>query len=356
MLTKFAYFCTALPAPALVHNLHMATLLNDSEIAKLFGTVIQGGDKESIRPNSYVLRLGSAGEFINTGKIFELGNTEVGTTKKGIRVQPGHSVGVTAFETIDFRRESVQKIYPEHDLHAIISPTTDLSREGIVAPTTQIDAGYHGTLNWTLTNTSSDERRFVHKERIFRLTIFKLEKDERPTNVYSGDYQGQTGYIRSQRRGAPVGMKEGEWEDGQAKGSPEDLLDNLLKSGYPWHVLGQRLKLIDQQFKSVTNEYADIREAIERLTGDVYGIRDHQGQLSETVRTAVREEANQLQNRWLIGSGSIVIATIGLGLSVTSNPSALAFLGGKYGIFVGLALIAMGAVALTLLSRSRPSK
>lgn len=334
---------------ALGHNSCVATLLNDAEISKLLGTVIKDGDVESVRPNSYVLRLGSAGEFINTGKAFELG-----TRKKGIRVQPGHSVGVTALETIDFRRESVATIYPEHDLHAIISPTTDLSREGIVAATTQIDAGYHGTLNWTLTNTSSDERRFVHKERIFRLTIFKLEKGERPESLYSGDYQSQTGYVRSQRRGAPIGMKDVEWEDGQAKGSPEDLLDNLLKSGYPWHVLGQRLKLIDQQFKSVTEEYADIRETLERLTTDVYGIRDRQGQMSDTVRRAVREEASEFQNRWLIGSGSMLIAAIGLGLSVASNPMAVVLLR-DYGVFIGLVLLVLGAGSLVFLSRSRPS-
>jgi hypothetical protein len=60
--------------------------------------------------------------------------------------------------------------------HRLTSDYCGNSREGIVAPTTQIDAGYYGTLNWTLTNTSSEERRFVHKERIFRLTILSLDR------------------------------------------------------------------------------------------------------------------------------------------------------------------------------------
>jgi deoxycytidine triphosphate deaminase len=326
----------------------VATLLNDVEIAKLLGTVIIGGDPESIRPNSYVLRLGGAGEFINTGKEFDLTTPR----KRGIRIPPGHSVAVTALETVDFRRETVDRIFPDCDLHGLLSPTTDLSREGIVAPATQIDAGYTGTLNWTLTNTSSEERRFIHKEHLFRLTVFKLAADERPNRPYTGAYQGQTGYVRSQRKGAPAGMKEGEWEDGQTKGGPEDLLENLIKSGYPWHVLGNRLKLIDQQFKSVTDEYAEIHEAIQRLTTDVYGIRDRQGQLSDQVRTTVRDEANALQNRWLIGSGSLFVATIGLALSITSNATALSFVR-QNGVLIGLGLVLLSAAAITVLARRR---
>ncbi len=245
----------------------MATILNDVEFKRLIGTVIVDGDPACIRPNAYVLRLGSAGEFLNTGKDFELG-----PKKKGLKIQPGHSVGVTAHETLDFRRETVHKIYPGHDLHAIVSPTTDLSREGIVAPTTQVDAGFHGTLNWTFTNTSNEERRFVHRERIYRITIFKLDAGEKPEHLYTGDYQSQTGYVRSRRTGAPVGMKDAEWEDAATKGGPEDLLETLIKSGYPWHILGSRLKAIDQQFKSVTEEYAEIHDSITELAAKVNSI------------------------------------------------------------------------------------
>src|SRR6266542_2085425 len=157
----------------------MATILNDTELKKLIGTVIIDGDITSIRPNSYVLRLGNEGEFLNAGKTFELGKS-----KKGIRISPGHSVAVTALETIDFRPATVQKLYPGCALHAFISPTTDLSREGIVAPTTQIDAGYNGTLNWTITNSSNEERRFLYGERLYRLTILKLEAGEVPVKPY----------------------------------------------------------------------------------------------------------------------------------------------------------------------------
>jgi len=274
----------------------MPTILSDREISRLLGTVIVDGDAGCIRPNAYVLRLGSKGEFLNAGKEFD-----IGTKKKGLRIQAGHSVGVTAYETLDFRRDTVNKIYPGHDLHAIVSPTTDLSREGIVAPTTQVDAGFYGTLNWTFTNTSSEERRFIHKERIYRITIYRLEEGETPEHLYAGDYQEQTGYVRSRRTGAPVGMKEAEWEDGQVKGGPQDLLENLIRSGYPWNILGSRLKEIDQQFKSVTEEYAEIDDSLKTLTRQVNAIGEKQSDAQNTVRAVLRDEAGSLQNRWVIG-------------------------------------------------------
>ena len=52
----------------------MAELLNDVEIRRILGTVIKDGVETSIRPNSYVLRLGSTGEFLTTGKEFSLGD------------------------------------------------------------------------------------------------------------------------------------------------------------------------------------------------------------------------------------------------------------------------------------------
>lgn len=262
----------------------MAILLSDKELIKLLGKVIINGDTSSIRPNSYVLRLGGKGEFLNANKEFELGSK-----KKGIIVSPGHSVALTAFETIDFRRETISAIYPENDLHAIISPTTDLSREGIVAPSTHIDSGYHGTLNWTITNTSNEERRFLFKEKLFRMIIFKLEKDERPDKLYEGDYQGEIGYVRSKRKGAPVGMKKNEWEDALVEGGPEALLNNLLKSGYPWHVLGYKLKEIDQQFKTVSEEYSEIHNSLEGLTGKINKLDEKYNNFTQQLSNTITE-------------------------------------------------------------------
>ena len=49
----------------------MATILNDVELKRLIGAVIIDGDPTCIRPNAYVHRLGSFGEFLNAGKDFE---------------------------------------------------------------------------------------------------------------------------------------------------------------------------------------------------------------------------------------------------------------------------------------------
>lgn len=326
----------------------LARLLNDKEIRGLLGSVICDGDSSSVRPNSYVMRLGAHGEFLNTGKQFELAEK----VNKGIRIPPGHSVGVTALEKLDFRRETVRKIYPDGDLHGFLSPTTDLAREGIGAPTTQVDAGYTGTLNWTLMNSSGNERKFVLKERIYRLSIFLLEPGESPDGVYEGHYQNRLGYVPSERAGPPVGMKDKDWVDAYEEGGPERLLDDLINSGYPWHLLGSRLKQIDQQFRTVTEEYAEIRETMGELSGEIQKIRNVQDSTPDRVRGILRDETSALQNRWLIGTGSILLGTIGALLTVFSNEAALSFVD-EYGIVVGIAALVSAGTALTLVSRQK---
>lgn len=327
----------------------MAIILNDTEIQKLIGTVIIDGDPASVRPNSYVLRLGKEGEFLNAGKDFSLGDA-----RKGVRISPGHSVALTALETIDFRPETVEKIYPGCALHALISPTTDLSREGIVAATTQIDAGYRGTLNWTITNTSNQERRFLYRERLFRLTILKLETGEVPLKYYEGEYQGQTGYVRSQRKGAPTGMRDTEWVDSVVEGGPEALLDNLMKSGYPWHALGQRLKEVDQQFKVVSNEYAEIHDSLRGMRGEMDGLARQYASvmrsLPETVGKVLSEQATSLQNRWLLVSGSMIIALLGLIISIASSEWASGFVKAN-GPWIGLIMMLLAVITVVVVGK-----
>ena len=328
----------------------MANLLNDQEIKRILGSIIGEADENSIRPNSYVLRLGDAGEFLTTGKEFKLGSAS--RDKKGIRVAPGQSVAVTALETIDFTRETVQQHFPECDLHAFISPTTDLQRESVSAPTTQVDAGYRGTLNWTLTNTSSEERRFVRKERLFRLTILKLAEGERPDDLYEGSYQNREGYVRSERSGAPVGMRQDEWEDSTTKEGPDALLKQLINSGFPWNALGRRLKTIDDQFQTVTHEYSDIRDSIKRLETEVEKTARAQDSLTDRIRQVVRDELPAHQDRWMILSAGMLAVLMGTGVSVVSTESALNFLL-EYGGLVGLGIVLVGAGLLAWQVRRR---
>ena len=318
----------------------MVDILNDVELRRVLGTVIVDGDESCVRPNSYTLRLGAEGEFLNSGKEFHLGKQ-----KKGIKVQPGQSVAVTALEQLDFSRETVGKFFPDHDLHAFISPTTDLSREGIVAPTTQADPGYKGTLNWTITNTSSEERRFVHQERIYRLTVLKLGDGERPESLYAGDYQEKTGYVRSQRSGAPVGMKDNEWEDAFADDSPEILLDSLIKSGYPWSLLGERLKAIDGQFRTVTEEYSGISDSIGTLQKDVDEIRRVQSGLPKTIRDIIGEQLPAMQDRWLLRAGACVTTLIGLGLAIYSSDRATDIME-RFGSWIGWGVVFLSVAVL----------
>src|SRR4029077_12489857 len=117
---------------------------------------------------------------------------------------------------------------------------------------------------------------------------------------YEGDYQSQTGYVRSRRKGAPVGRRENEWEDAIAEGGPEALLDNLIKSGYPWHALAQKLKSIDQQFKIVSEEYGAIHDSLSKLTTDVDTINRQQSDtarsLPQLISASLKDEAQSLQN------------------------------------------------------------
>ena len=259
---------------------------------------------------------------------------------------------MTALETIDFTRETVQQHFPECDLHAFISPTTDLQRESVSAPTTQVDAGYRGTLNWTLTNTSSEERRFVRKERLFRLTILKLAEGERPDDLYEGSYQNREGYVRSERSGAPVGMRQDEWEDSTTKEGPDALLKQLINSGFPWNALGRRLKTIDDQFQTVTHEYSDIRDSIKRLETEVEKTARAQDSLTDRIRQVVRDELPAHQDRWMILSAGMLAVLMGTGVSVVSTESALNFLL-EYGGLVGLGIVLVGAGLLAWQVRRR---
>jgi deoxycytidine triphosphate deaminase len=320
----------------------MATILNDEELKKIIGTIIINGDASCVKPNSYVLRLGGSGEFLNSGKEFTLGGK-----KKGIKVQPGHAVGLTAFETVDFRRETVRKIYPDHDLHAFISPSTDLSREGIVAPTTQVDCGYHGTLNWTITNTSNEERRFLVQEKLFRLTIFKLSPGETPVLPYKGDYQEKMGYVRSERKGAPSGMRDYEWEDSRIEGGPQELLENLIKSGYPWNLLGQRLQQMGEQFDTVTEEYGDIKKSMDTLKSDVEGLRR---ELPAQIAEIARGLASELHSQWSSAGWASLGVLAGLVLTIATNDPALRFLKSN-GAPVGILIMVVSLLARILIPR-----
>ncbi len=163
------------------------------------------------------------------------------------------------------------------------------------------------------------------KEKVYRLSVLKLDDGEEISeNLYAGDYQGEMGYVRSQRAGAPVGMKESEWVDAHTKDGPEDLLKHLMKSGYPWNVLGTEFKTLGDRFETVTNEYADIYDSMKRIEGDVQKMKE--ADIHGVVKQTLQEEVAALQNRWIIGS-TIAIGAIGaFFLNIISNVTVMNFI------------------------------
>lgn len=310
----------------------MASILNDTELKKLLGTVIVNGTEGSIRSNSYVIRLGRSGEFINSGKSFEL------SENKGIKLPSGHSVGVTSVEILDFSKETVNKIFPNQALHGLLTPTTDLSREGVVVAATQVDAGFKGTLCWTLTNTGSQERSYVYGERLFKLTIFKLDESEIPVNFYNGTYQNQIDYLRSCRKGAPVGMRDNDWFDPHVENGPEQLLDDLMNAGYPWQAVGNRLKQIDAQYKTISSEYTELNASIADIKDELIDVKNQQSTIGTKISEAVKDGVKDLSNSILVSIIKAIVIIAGLACTIISSQNAINFIS-KFGVFIGLGVI-----------------
>ena len=328
----------------------MAEVLNDKELKRIVGGIIVDGDPTSVQPNSYVLRLRRDGEFLNTGKSFKLGNGP--RDLKGIRIAPVQSVGITSRERIDFSRATVDEFFADNDLHGFLTPTTRLSREGLGASSTQIDAGCKGTLNRTITNSSHQERRFLYEEPCYRLTILKLNKGERPSSPYEGDYQEKEGYVPSKRRGAPTGMKERDWAHATLEGGPEEHLQALIKTGYPWDILGERLILLDGQLKTVSDEYASIRESMDELRKRIDDIAENQSNLRETVRNGLREEMPSILDRVMPRGLAALMVLVGLGTVLLGSPVIVDWWT-QSAVWLGAILVLAGAVGSWALRRRK---
>lgn len=153
-------------------------------------------------------------------------------------------------------------------------------------------------------------------------------------------------------------MRESECADSIVKGGPEALLDHLMKSGYPWHALGQRLKTIDQQFKMVSDDYAAIDDSLRQIRTEADTLNGQYGDvtraLPQTVSAALTDQTTALQNRWLLSAGSMLLGLLGLIVTITSSPQALEFLKGN-GAWIGLVLILIGVIT-TIVTVRRPKK
>jgi deoxycytidine triphosphate deaminase len=169
----------------------MAKILADRDIRRLLGAVILDAEEQRINPNGIEIRLGKDVYFQSTGEDKELGPGAY------LKVRPGESVLISSFEDFRFTKEEIQKIFPDCDLMAFITPTTTMMREGIMQAATKVDSGWNGHLNWGLRNSSIKDFVLGFKEPIFKLTIFLLEGEEVPEIPYgertSDLYQGTQG-------------------------------------------------------------------------------------------------------------------------------------------------------------------
>lgn len=127
-----------------------------------------------------------------------------------------------------------------------------------------------------------------------------------------------------------------------------------MKSGYPWHALGQKLKMIDQEMKIVTDEYGHIHDSMTRINTELDTLaRQHQqaaNSLPQTIRSILQDETSALQNRWLVSIASMIIVGVGIALTFASNEPALKFIK-ENGGWVGLILAICGFVGVMLVSR-----
>ena len=84
----------------------------------------------------------------------------------------------------------------------------------------------------------------------------------------------------------------------------------------------------------------------------MHQIQEKQKETPETVRKVLREETGALQNKWLIGAGSLMLATAGVSLIVSSNDSVWSFVK-EYGMHIGLVAVVLSVCALIFTSRQK---
>ena len=118
---------------------------------------------------------------------------------------------------------------------------------------------------------------------------------------------------------------------------------------------------IDDQFRSVTNEYLKIHDLIERLEKEIGEIRSSQSNLSDRIREILRDELAQgavteqlrgvvrdEQYRWLGGALSAVVALSATAFSIMQSEFVVALLE-RHGNLIGPGVAVAALLAMWLL-------
>lgn len=239
----------------------MAKILPDKEIKKLMETVLSGAEESQLNPNGVELRLGTKVKFQSTGEQKTIGDG------KFLKVAPGESVTITSLEEIDFSSPTVQEIFPNDALMGLITPTTTMMREGITMAATKVDSGFKGTLNWGLRNSSTKDLILKSNEPIFKLTIFKLGRDEAPEMEYgeriNDAYQGSDGIVVSKRK-LSVDIPKNKLVESSIEKMDPKL--RLKEAGYPFDHISTELTTLHGRFELVSSDVAAMKEEFSKRT------------------------------------------------------------------------------------------
>lgn len=266
----------------------MARILSDKEIEKLLeNEIIIEGDRNQVRANSYVVRLGKEVRFFSTN---ERKKGDIGDV---LEINPGDSALITSLETIDFNALIIGKLYKGHQICAFLTPTTTLVREGLQLPTTKIDPGYNGTLNWTIRNSSVEKIQMEVGEPVFKATFFLLsENEELPEKVYGEReardyYQSKEGLVESKRR-LPVDIDRRKKICVSSKGTE---FERLKQSGFPYDFIATQLQQVGNSLEIVTKDFARIDSKVEKQNRELSQKIDGIG---ESLLNVIDEKINKI--------------------------------------------------------------
>lgn len=325
----------------------MPRVLSDREVKKLLNDVIESGDTACVNPNGIELRLGHRIRYMSTGEEFDVPNGHF------VKISPGESVIIVSLEKIDFSSAAVAKHFPGCALMAFITPTTTMMREGITQAATKVDAGFVGQLNWGLRNSSFKDLILESGERIFKLTLMLLEKDEVPETAYGGAadhrYQNTSGILLSARR-IPADIPKV-----KVVCSSVDKLDpkkQLREAGYPFNHIGSELIQLHGQFEMVSKDVLLLKDDIARRTGDLATKLDVETKSVLNKIEATKDHAENLfSQKFTVAVGSILA---GIAIIAGSIPVVQKYWGTPMVLIVAAtASVVIGIVTWVLARRAK---
>ena len=289
----------------------MAQILSDKEIRKLIDkAIISEADPEQVRANSYVLRMGKEVRFFSTRE------KKAGSLGDILVVNPGDSVLVHSIETMDFSQSTIDELYQGKQLCAFLTPSTTLVREAMQLPSTKVDPGYIGTLNWTIRNSGVEPLQMEMGEPIFKATFFLLsDNEEIPEKDYGARserdfYQGKTGLVDSKRR-LPVDIATRTKITVSSKGTE---LERLKQSGFPYDFLATQLQQVGDHLDIVTQDYARIDKRVESqgaaLSQKVSELEEHFRSIVDKEVMDFTASVDNIVFRKVAGGGVMLLSVV----------------------------------------------